>query len=141
MAILKLLDKFLSTVPADDKTSYFYPKAALLRFHKTDDPKDHQWRIWFGSRNLTRALNWETGLVLVSRPDGKGQVVEGLAAVVQALAARAKLNDLTSRRVRAELSKLTWECPAGCEVKCVRLLRPGLEQGFPNRRQILNACS
>jgi len=131
VAILKLLDKFLLTVPADETTSSFHPKAALLRFHKTDDPDDHQWRIWFGSRNLTRALNWEAGLVLVSRPDGKGQVVEGLAAVAAALAARAKLNGLTSRRVRAELAKLTWECPAGCEVRRVRLLGPGLEQGFP----------
>src|ERR1017187_7469999 len=57
--ILKLLDKFLSTVVTDERESSFHPKAALLRFHNIDDPEDRQWRIWFGSRNLTRALNWE----------------------------------------------------------------------------------
>jgi hypothetical protein len=130
-AILKLLDKFLATVPEDETTSSFHPKAALLRFHKIDDPSDRQWRIWFGSRNLTRALNWEAGLVLISRSDGKGQPVEGLAAVVEALAARARPSEGTPRSASAELSKLTWECPAGCEVKRVSLLGPGLGQGFP----------
>jgi hypothetical protein len=131
VAILKVLDKFLSTVHSDETTSSFHPKVALLRFHKADDPKDRQWRIWLGSRNLTRGLNWEAGLMFVSRQDGKGQVVEGLCAVAEELAARAKLHEFTSRRVRAELSKLTWECPAGCEVRRVSLLGPGLEQGFP----------
>lgn len=130
--ILKLLDKFLLTVVTDERESSFHPKAALLRFHKLDDPEDTQWRIWFGSRNLTRALNWEAGLVLVSRTDGKGQHIEGLAGVGEALGARANLPELTARRIKAELSKLTWECPPGCEVRRVSLLGAGSEQGFPN---------
>jgi len=130
--ILKLLDKFLSTVVTDERESSFHPKAALLRFYNVDDPDDRQWRIWFGSRNLTRALNWEAGLVLVSRSDGKGQHIEGLAAIGAALATRAKLAGLTPRGIKSELSKLTWECPPGCEVRRVSLLGPGLEQGFPN---------
>lgn len=131
VAILKLLDKFLVTVPEDETTTSFHPKAALLRFHRMDDPSDCQWRIWFGSRNLTRALNWEAGLMLVSRSDGKGQAIKGLTAVVEALTARARLFGLSLRSLRAELSKLTWECPVGCEVKRVRLLGPGQEQAFP----------
>jgi hypothetical protein len=130
--ILRLLDRFLLTVVTDERETSFHPKAALLRFHNTDDPDDRQWRIWFGSRNLTRALNWEAGLVLVSRSDGKGQRIDGLPAVGEALAARAKLAAFTARSVKAELSKLTWECPAGCEVKGISLLGPGLERGFPN---------
>jgi hypothetical protein len=130
--ILRLLDRFLLTVVTDERESSFHPKAAILRFHSVDDPDDSQWRIWFGSRNLTRAMNWESGLVLVSRSDGKGQHIEGLAAVGEALAKRAKLAALTPRSVKAELSKLTWECPPGCEVRRVSFLGPGLEQGFPN---------
>ena len=131
--ILKLLDRFLLTVVTDERESSFHPKAALLRFHNLDDPEDRQWRIWFGSRNLTRAMNWEAGLVLVSRSDGKGQHIEGLADAAHALAARAKLAALPPRTVKAELSKLTWECPPGCQVKRVSLLGPSLEQGsFPN---------
>jgi hypothetical protein len=129
--ILKLLDKFLSTVVTDERESSFHPKAALLRFHNIDDPEDRQWRIWLGSRNLTRALNWETGLVLVSRSDGKGQHIEGLAAVAGELAARAKLAGLPARTVRAEISKVTWECPAGCEISRISLLGPAFDKGFP----------
>jgi hypothetical protein len=130
--VLKLLDRFLLTVETDEHENSFHPKAALLCFHNIDDPSEKQWRIWFGSRNLTRALNWETGLVLASQSDGKGQYVEGLAAVAEALAVRAGLASLPARRVKTELSKLTWDCPPGCEIKWVRLLGPGLEHGFPN---------
>ena len=131
LPILKLLDKFLWAVDLDETERSFHAKAILIRFHKIDAPRETQWRIWLGSRNLTRALNWETGLVLASRSDGKGQKIEGLAGVVEAFAALAKLPGLTPGSVRAELSKLTWECPSGCEVKRVSLLGPGRENGFP----------
>ena len=36
-------------------------------------------------------MNWEAGLVLASRSDGKGQKIDGLAGVGEAFAARAKL--------------------------------------------------
>jgi hypothetical protein len=130
--ILKLLDKFLLTVVTDERESSFHPKAAFLRFQNLDDPSDRQWRIWLGSRNLTRALNWESGFVFVSRSDGKGQQIDGLPGVGEALAARAKLTALKPKILRAELSKLTWECPPGCEIRRISILEPGLEQGFPN---------
>jgi hypothetical protein len=129
--ILKLMDKFLTTVVMDEAESSFHAKAALLRFHNLQNPEERQWRIWLGSRNLTRALNWEAGLVLVSRADGKGQIVDGLPLLGEVMAARAKLSGLPPRSVQIELGKLTWECPAGCEVKSVRLLGPGTGQGFP----------
>jgi hypothetical protein len=130
--ILKLLDKFLLTIVTDEHESSFHPKAAFLRFQNLDDPSDRQWRIWLGSRNLTRALNWESGFMFVSRSDGKGQQIDGLPGVGEALAARAKLTALKPKVLRAELSKLTWECPPGCEIRRISILEPGLEQGFPN---------
>src|SRR5258707_1174248 len=113
-AILKLLDKFLSTVKTDEAESSFHPKAALLRFKRNDDADDFQWRVWLGSRNLTRAMNWEAGLVLASRADKKGEKIEGLSTVGRDLAALAKLPGLAPKAVADELSKLTWHCPAGC---------------------------
>jgi hypothetical protein len=129
--ILKLLDKFLSTVVTDERESSFHPKAALLRFRNIDDQNDFQWRIWLGSRNLTRALNWEAGMVLVSRNDGKGQQIDGLATLGEALGVRAKLAGLSARNLKAELSTLKWECPPGCEVRRVSLLGSGPKQDFP----------
>src|SRR5258708_39640679 len=80
-----------------------------------EDASDRQWRVWLGSRNLTRSLNWEAGLVLASQSDGKGQHIPGLAVVWEALAARAKLAPLSAKKGGKELADLTWEGPAGNE--------------------------
>jgi hypothetical protein len=129
--ILKLLDRFLQTVTTDEKKSSWHPKVVLIRYHRIDDATDRQWRVWIGSRNLTRALNWEAGLTLVSRSDGKGQKVKGLAELGAAFAGRAKLTKLSHADTKAELGALTWECPSGVEVHQVSLLGPDTAQGFP----------
>src|SRR5271156_4259226 len=64
--ILKLLDKFVKTVDADETFSSWHPKVSLVRYQNIEDAGDQQWRVWLGSRNLTRSLNWEAGLVLAS---------------------------------------------------------------------------
>ena len=129
--ILKLLDQFVKTIDADENVSSWHPKVALIRYLNIEDTTDHLWRVWLGSRNLTRALNWEAGLIVASRSDGKGQHIDGLAAVGEALAARANLGLLPANTVGAELAKLTWECPPGSEVRRVNLLGPGMSKGFP----------
>jgi hypothetical protein len=129
--ILKLLDRFMKTVDVDERVSSWHPKAALIRFQNVEDSSDFHWRLWLGSRNLTRALNWDAGLVLTSRSDGKGQHIEGLAATGESLAARANLADFPARKLARELAKLTWECPPGSAVHRVTLLGPGLAKGFP----------
>lgn len=129
--ILKLLDKFVRTIDTDENVSSWHPKVALIRYHNIEDATDHQWRVWLGSRNLTRALNWEAGLILVSRSDGKGQHIDGLAAVGEALAVRANLALFPANTLGAELAKLTWDCPPGSEVRRVNLLGPGLTKGLP----------
>jgi hypothetical protein len=129
--ILKLLDKFVRTIDADENVNSWHPKMALVRYCNVEDATDHQWRVWLGSRNLTRALNWETGLVLASRSDGKGRRVAGMADVAEALAARANLEMFPANQLGAELANLTWECPPGSEVRHVTLLGPGLPKGFP----------
>jgi hypothetical protein len=130
-SILKLLDKFVKTVDTNETIHSWHPKIALVRYQQMEDAADSQWRVWIGSRNLTRALNWEAGLTLTSRSDGKGQVVDGLPEVGQQLALRANLAMLPAKRLRAELSRLTWECPPGCDVHRVSLLGPGLSKGLP----------
>jgi hypothetical protein len=129
--ILKLLDRFVKTIDADENICSWHPKAALIRFQRVEDPSDFHWRLWLGSRNLTRALNWEAGLVLTSRSDGKGQHVEGLSATCESLVARANLASFPARKFTKELAKLTWECPPGSTVHRVTLLGPGLDRGFP----------
>jgi len=129
--ILKLLDRFLTTVDADEAIASWHPKIAMIRYYSLEDPKNLHWRIWIGSCNLTRSHNWESGLVLISRSDGKGQAIEGLSDTAQALAARAKLPMLPARRLGAEFSKLTWDCPTGSTVHRISFLGPERAGGFP----------
>jgi hypothetical protein len=129
--ILRLLDKFLLTVDADENVRSWHPKVALIRHQNIDKESDRQWRIWLGSRNLTRIMNWEAGLVLMSQSDGHGGRVAGLAELGAALAGRANLPTLPAAQVAAELAALTWEFPPGSEVQKVRLLGPGSDEGLP----------
>jgi hypothetical protein len=129
--ILKLLDKFLKTVDADESVGSWHPKMCLVRYNNIEDLDDYQWRLWIGSRNLTRALNWETGLTLTSRSDGKGHHIEGLAATGEALARRAKLVNFSPAAIGAELAGLTWDCPPGSEVHRLDFIGPGLRKGYP----------
>lgn len=130
-SILKLLDKFLKTVDSDENSGSWHPKVSLVRYQNNEDANDRQWRMWLGSRNLTKAINWESGLFLTGQSDGKGQQIEGLAAIGAELAARAKLPGFSSNDIRKELANLTWECPQGTEVHQVSLFGPGLTHGFP----------
>jgi len=129
--ILKLFDKFVKSVQSDETAQSWHPKAAFIRYHKVDNPKELQWRVWLGSRNLTCSFNWEAGLVLASRPDARGIKIDDLASTAEALAQRAKLPNLKSGDAREQFERLTWDCPPGCEVKRVRLFGPGLRGEYP----------
>jgi len=76
-------------------------------------------------------MNWEAGLILTSRADGRGQKVAGLASLGASLAGSAKLARLSAADVEKELTALTWECPPGCEVQKVSLFGPELAKGLP----------
>jgi hypothetical protein len=129
--ILKLLDKFTKFVGSDERSSSWHPKVALVCFQSKEDESDRQWRLWLGSRNLTRSSNWEAGLNLVSRSDGKGQHIHGLIDAGVALAKRANLPSLSAKSIAEQLTGLTWECPAGAEVERIDLLNPMKSHGFP----------
>lgn len=92
--ILKLLDKFLRAIETDEHERSWHPKVAMVRYCRVDDPTDRQWRVWLGSRNLTRAMNWEAGLVLASKADGIGHEIHGIADLGATLASRANLAGL-----------------------------------------------
>jgi len=129
--ILKLLDKFTKFVGSDERSSSWHPKVALVCFQSKEDESDRQWCLWLGSRNLTRSSNWEAGLTIVSRSDGKGQQIHGLIDAAVALAKSANLTSLSAKSIAEQLAGLTWECPAGAEVKRIDLLNPMKSHGFP----------
>jgi hypothetical protein len=130
-SILKTLDKFVLTIETDENVASWHPKIVLVRYQSLTDQSEYQWRIWIGSRNLTRSTNWEAGLTLLSRADDRGQKVAGLAELGAELATKARLANFTAKTVSDQLGRLTWECPPGCEVQSVNILGPDFEIQFP----------
>jgi len=129
--ILALLDQFLKVINTDEAESSWHPKAAMVRFQNKNSKREFIWRVWLGSRNLTRSLNWESGLVVESRADGKGQRIPGLGELALALAKRAGFAEMPPDRAREEIERLKWECPAGVKVQGIRFLGNGASSGYP----------
>lgn len=118
--ILAILDRFVREVPMDEAAGSWHPKVALVRLEAEDGVAGAQWRLWLGSRNLTRDTSWDVGLALVG--SGDGRPVPGIAELGRELAARSALPGVSGSRVFAELNDVRWQMPSGCTVEEVRLL-------------------
>jgi hypothetical protein len=128
--IVKLLDRFVLAMPSDETAASWHPKVALIRFRDLHDASIH-WRCWIGSRNLTMSTNWEAGIAISSRTDGRGQTVPGLSIMGGRLASLANLEGLKGSAAEKELGALTWDLPAGCDVSEIALLPQSDVLGLP----------
>jgi hypothetical protein len=129
--VLKLLDRFVKTIILDESKASWHPKIALCRYCRLDDESDEQWRLWVGSMNLVKAMNWEAGVGLVSRNDGKGQLVNGIPTLAKELSKRANLKTLDPESIENDLAQLTWESTANNRIERIELYGPQLKEGFP----------
>lgn len=128
--ILVILDRFVREVSRDEKDASWHPKIALTK-QFADDGKSSQWRLWIGSRNLTRDLSWDVGITLSGYPGGSGTEVAGIPELGHELAHRARLPGVYASAVRSELRKMRWHAPPGCVIKSLRLLDEDTSRGLP----------
>ena len=128
LLILNLMDRFVREVGTDESTSW-HPKIALVRYLREDDSSS--WRVWLGSRNLTRSVAWELGLLLVSTNSG-GQPIEGLNILAESLARRAGLDRLKEGNIGREFSRLQWTAPRGIRVEDIRFWEAGEKRELPD---------
>jgi hypothetical protein len=119
--VLSILDTFVADINSDEAAGSWHPKVSLTKLRSDSDGSEH-WRLWLGSRNLTRDMAWDTGLVLVGGKGHHGVRLSGIAELGRELSARAELPLAPRRAVFQELQALTWELPSGCAVEEVRLL-------------------
>ncbi len=142
--ILAILDRFI--VEINPENGIWHPKIALVKFasdtvHETaDQGATSQWRLWIGSRNLTRSLDWDAGMVLVSDPNGS--VVPGIAELGAELARLVGVERIGPEQVEHELAAVRWQNPKGVEVRDLRLLTTSTPRGLPRppkgiKRQIV----
>ncbi|MCO6454765.1 MAG: phospholipase D family protein [Pirellulaceae bacterium] len=129
--ILAILDRYVREVAVDEARASWHPKAALAK-HVCDNTSSAQWRLWIGSRNLTRDLSWDVGLSLRGQVGGPGTVITGIEELGHELASRGQLPRTPAATVRSELRNVRWELPSGCHIRSLRLLTEGPSRGIPS---------
>lgn len=130
MPVLRLLDRFLVQVESDERECSWHPKLALVRLTAKEQALV-QWRLWVGSRNLTRDTALDTGLLFVGQGGSPGGPIDGLVPMAKRLFARA---GHASQRVEVlckELTRIKWANPAGVTPTAIRLWEPGESRGWP----------
>lgn len=122
--IAGILDQFVIEQTHDERFRSWHPKIALVAYDSPKGPT--RWRLWVGSRNLTRSQDLEAGILLEGYPRrGKGRArLDGVGNLGANLARIAGRPDVSA--IRAELDSVWWEAPEGFRM---RALLDGLDEG------------
>ncbi|MBA3973805.1 MAG: hypothetical protein C0504_06255 [Candidatus Solibacter sp.] len=126
--VLKLMDRFLKEVDADERQYAWHPKVALVWLR--DQAGALRWRLWLGSRNLTKSTAWELGLTLTSVEKG-GQSIPGIARLGEVVGEKAGLAEWDGTRLRRELERVRWAVPRGIAVKDIHFFDVGETHTLP----------
>lgn len=124
--IAGILDQFIVEQPYDERERSWHPKIALVAYNC---PKgETRWKLWIGSRNLTRSQDLDAGVLLDgSEKRAKGRVrLLGVGALGSTLARCASREDADV--ISEQLEAIWWEAPDGFRL---RGLLSGLDQGVP----------
>jgi hypothetical protein len=121
-----ILDQFVVEQPHDERMRSWHPKIALVAY---DGPKGAtRWKLWIGSRNLTRSQDLEAGVLLDGHEKrGKDRVrLPGVGSLGASLARYAARAD--AQAIAGQLDTVWWDAPKGFRL---RALLNGLEENVP----------
>lgn len=119
-----VLDQFVREVHVDEAVQSWHPKLALVRYMPKDpDDRSFKWRLWIGSRNLTRDDSHDIGLTIetVDKPSKADHVIPGVREVAAEMFGRADLPKVPVARFLKEISEARWRSPKGIDVEEIRL--------------------
>jgi hypothetical protein len=112
---LVLSDRWVREVHHDGNDRSWHAKMGLVRYsedEKGEGPRNSMWRLWVGSRNLTRDTSWDSALLAEGYPAGAPSSEAATIAEAGALlAGRAELPDWPIQQVLKELHTLKWRWP------------------------------
>lgn len=131
--LVGILDRFLIEINEDESRATWHPKIALVKYRFNHEPElPAEWRLWVGSRNLTSAMTWEAGLVLMGRENGGGQKLPGVDQLGVRLAEKAGFEAYPPDKIESELKTIRWVGPSGVRVEDLRLTFPGKIRQYPS---------
>ena len=110
---LVVADRWIREVRHDGNERSWHAKIALVKYRRIDAPgRDIEWRLWVGSRNLTRDTSWDSALLaLGTKSNSPNSVDIAIARAGEVLATKAELSGWSPKKVAAELSQLHWSWP------------------------------
>jgi hypothetical protein len=126
---IALLDRFIKDIRWDERQKVgrsWHPKCAIVRYLEKDGSSG-KWRLWLGSRNLTRDTSWDLGLSLEGYED-QAQVREGtqlpaIAKVAFRLAEETGESERWKEPLR-RLKNVHWQVPRGLVLEDIELMLP-----------------
>ncbi|WP_437197715.1 hypothetical protein [Roseovarius sp. MS2] len=124
--IAGILDQFIAEQDHDERDRSWHPKIALVAY---DCPRGEiRWKLWIGSRNLTRSQDLDVGVLLDGtnkRAKGRGRL-KGVGALAATLARAASRTD--AEHLAEQLEAIWWQAPEGFQL---RSLLNGLDEDTP----------
>lgn len=110
---LVIADRWIREVRHDGNERSWHAKLALVRYRPIEDRDGAPaWRLWLGSRNLTRDTSWDSALTAHGRMSGSPDSIDmSVARAGAVLADRAALSGWSATSVEEELRRLHWDWP------------------------------
>ena len=126
-----MLDQFVVEKGYDEDRESWHPKLALVGYESASG--DRCWRLWIGSRNLTRSRDLDLGLVIdaETRRRKGARPLADVAKLGSELAAMAQLPDFPSDLVARELAGVVWRAPDGIRIESLELRQIGATPATP----------
>ena len=115
---LVIADRWIREVRYDGNDRSWHAKLALVRYRSMEArDNEAEWRLWIGSRNLTRDTSWDSALTALGRVSRTSDSIDqSVARTGAVLAAKAELPEWSATDVEDELRRLHWEWPEDMEV-------------------------
>ena len=115
---LAIADRWIREVRHDGNERSWHAKLALIRYRRIEAPdSEAEWRLWIGSRNLTRDTSWDSALTAVGRiAEASNSIDQSVAQAGGVLAGKAELPRWSAADVEDELRRLHWDWPEELEV-------------------------
>lgn len=129
--IVGVLDQFVIEQMYDEEEESWHPKLALVGY---EGPLgERKWRLWIGSRNLTRSRDLDLGLLIEgeARRRKGARTLAGAITVGTQLADLARLPDFPSNLLAQELTTISWSAPDDVLLEQIQLRQAGAASTSP----------
>ena len=129
--IAGVLDQFIVQQDYDENQESWHPKLALVGYEGPSE--ERSWRLWIGSRNLTRSRDLDLGLVIdgTSRRRKGARRLTDIAKLGRQLAELAQLPAFPPDQLADELAGVAWHAPDDICIDSLELRQAGSPPASP----------